>query len=72
MTLWSARNGYLGTGAVACLVEAETEQEARRLVVAAFRAEEEGSGYPAGIREDYWQIASIRRVALPYVGDELP
>ncbi|UXE04591.1 hypothetical protein SEA_CRANJIS_16 [Microbacterium phage Cranjis] len=65
MTLWSARNGYMGYGAVAALVEADTEEEARALASKALA--EAGPDY-----ERYGDIVSIREVTLPFVGDELP
>lgn len=64
MKLWSARNGFLGYGQVACLVEAETESEAREIAARKFREYSSQPGYDV--------VRSIVQVDLPYVGDELP
>lgn len=69
MTLWSARNGYLGYGPVAALVEADTEAEARSKAETALA---DSWFYGEAEKAQYAQISSITPVTLPYVGDELP
>lgn len=74
MTLWIARNGFMGYSHVGALVEAETESEAREAGSAALRAveEREPNSPIDGPDPSYWQIESCERVTLPYVGDTLP
>ncbi|AWY05345.1 hypothetical protein QC999_gp18 [Microbacterium phage Cressida] len=66
MTLWCAKNGWVGMADVGVLVEADTEEEARTAASEALRASDSGH------REGYDRIRSIRAVTLPFVGDELP
>ena len=73
MTIWSARNGYLGYSAVAALVEADTETEAREKASAALAAEVADNWvYNDAEKAQYAVIESIRPVKFPFVGDELP
>lgn len=73
MTLWSARNGYLGTGQVAVLVVADSEAEAREKAAVALAADVADSRvYSDKEQKHYATVRSIVAVDLPYVGDELP
>lgn len=64
--LWSAHNGYRGTGRVAALVMASTYAEAHQEATAALAAAS-GSHDPS-----YAHIVRLKPVDLPFVGDELP
>jgi hypothetical protein len=73
MTLWSARNGYIGMGAVAALVEADTEEQARALASEAFARDiADNRLKDDNEKRRYAEVDSILPVALPFVGDELP
>ena len=65
MPIYSVQNGYQGYGPVAALVEASDEDNAKELAREAFKQH-----YPHD--EDSWEPRRIRKVTLPYVGDELP
>lgn len=61
--IWSVYNGWCGNGAVAVLVEADSEKEAFEMAVDALRAEEEKW-------TDYWTPSpswSADQLAFPYV-----
>lgn len=65
MALYSVQNGYQGFGPVAALVEAENEASAAEQAREAFKKH-----YPD--TENAWEPRRIKKVTLPYVGDELP
>lgn len=65
---WLAFNGFIGESSVGVLVEAESEEDARRQAEAALAEAAKNASY-YGTPESYATVKEIERVELPYIGE---
>lgn len=71
MKVWIAHNGWLGETSIGCLVEAESEEEARLLASAAFAWSDEGQSpnMTPDEKRSCATVQEIEEIELPWVGE---